>query len=101
MGTASPAEEAKPESDVIQTKYKKLDGPKILKDKKIDLKQFEKPKKKPKDEKKAYYEALQFRTKKRQPKSRKPWKRKREPKTCFPKRGAYRGRNPKTDPRNS
>ncbi|MAD96330.1 MAG: translation initiation factor IF-2 [Flavobacteriaceae bacterium] len=50
--TASPAEEAKPESDVIQTKYKKLDGPKILKDKKIDLKQFEKPKKKPKDDKK-------------------------------------------------
>merc|ERR1711916_68862 len=50
---AAPAEEVKPESDVIQTKYKKLDGPKILKDKKIDLKQFEKPKKKPKDDKKA------------------------------------------------
>lgn len=41
-------EEAKPESWVIKTQYKKLDGPKILKDKKIDLKQFEKPKIKPK-----------------------------------------------------
>ena len=39
------------DSDVITTKYKKLDGPKIVKDKKIDLKQFEKPKKKPKEDK--------------------------------------------------
>ena len=44
-------EEKAPESDVIETKYQKLDGPKILKDKKIDLKQFERPKKKPKEDK--------------------------------------------------
>ena len=40
------------DSDIITTKYKKLDGPKIVKDKKIDLKQFEKPNKKPKEDKK-------------------------------------------------
>ena len=40
------------DSDVLTTKYKKLDGPKIVKDKKIDLKQFEKPNKKPKEDKK-------------------------------------------------
>ncbi|MGC6284629.1 MAG: translation initiation factor IF-2 [Polaribacter sp.] len=50
-----PAKEEEKEdtdSDVITTKYKKLDGPKIVKDKKIDLKQFEKPNKKPKEDKK-------------------------------------------------
>ena len=40
------------DSEIITTKYKKLDGPKIVKDKKIDLKQFEKPNKKPKEDKK-------------------------------------------------
>ncbi|MGB2224482.1 MAG: translation initiation factor IF-2 [Polaribacter sp.] len=40
------------DTDIITTQYKKLDGPKIVKDKKIDLKQFEKPKKKPKEDKK-------------------------------------------------
>jgi translation initiation factor IF-2 len=50
-----PAKEEEKEdtdSDIITTKYKKLDGPKIVKDKKIDLKQFEKPNKKPKEDKK-------------------------------------------------
>ncbi len=48
------AEEAEPSK--IETKYKKLTGPKQVGEK-IDLKQFEKPKKKPEDKKNAEAEA--------------------------------------------
>lgn len=44
------ADEAPKEPEVIQTKYKKLSGPKVVGDK-IDLSQFEKPKKKKEDPK--------------------------------------------------
>ena len=51
----TPTEEAV-EPAKIETKYKKLSGPKQVGEK-IDLKQFEKPKKKPEDKKKAETEA--------------------------------------------
>ncbi|NVJ88248.1 MAG: translation initiation factor IF-2 [Flavobacteriaceae bacterium] len=69
---SNPTEEVKEEkSDTIKTQYKKLDGPNFT-GKKIDLKQFEKPKKKKPEKETAKKETSDSKTKRKRKRISKP-----------------------------